>query len=97
MGVRVAFLDTPTSTPSESASTASAQRAFVVPADAVQASGETGVVFVLNDDRVERRAVRLGARVAGKQIVLSGVTAGARVAAGDLSQLADGAKVRVAN
>jgi len=87
MGVRVAFLDTPTSAPTESASAAGAQRAFVVPTDAVQASGDTGVVFVLNDDRVERRAVRLGARVAG----------GARVAAGDLSQLADGTRVRVAN
>jgi len=51
----------------------------------------------LNDNRVERRAVRLGARVANGQIVLSGVSAGARVAAGDLSQLADGARVRVAN
>jgi RND family efflux transporter MFP subunit len=97
MGVRVAFLDTPASAPAESASTGGAQRAFVVPADAVQSSGDTGIVFVLNDDRVERRAVKLGGRVAGKQIVLSGLTAGARVAAGDLSQLADGAKVRVAN
>jgi RND family efflux transporter MFP subunit len=97
MGVRVAFLDTPTSASTESASIGGAQRAFVVPADAVQASGDTGVVFVLNDDRVERRAVRLGARVGSRQVVLSGVSAGARVAAGDLSQLADGAKVRVAN
>jgi RND family efflux transporter MFP subunit len=96
MGVRVAFLDTPSSAPAESAS-AGAQRAFLVPTDAVQANGDTGVVFVLNDDRAERRAVRLGGRVAGKQIVLSGLTAGARVAVGDLSQLADGAKVRVAN
>jgi RND family efflux transporter MFP subunit len=97
MGVRVAFLDTPTSAQTESASASGAQRAFVVPADAVQVSGDTGVVFVLNDDRVERRAVRLGARVANRQIVLSGLTDGVRVAAGDLSQLADGAKVRVAN
>jgi multidrug efflux pump subunit AcrA (membrane-fusion protein) len=97
MGVRVAFLDTPTSAPTESASAAGGQSAFVVPTDAVQASGDTGVVFVLNDNRVERRAVRLGARVANGQIVLSGVSAGARVAAGDLSQLADGARVRVAN
>jgi RND family efflux transporter MFP subunit len=97
MGVRVAFLDTPTSAQTESASASGAQRAFVVPADAVQVSGDTGVVFVLNDDRVERRAVRLGARVANRQIVLSGLTDGARVAAGDLSRLADGSKVRVAN
>src|SRR5262249_20273305 len=80
MGVRVAFLDTRASAPTESVSAAGAQRAFTVPTDAVQASGDTGVVFVLNDDRVERRAVRLGGRIAGKQIVLSGLTAGARVA-----------------
>jgi RND family efflux transporter MFP subunit len=97
MGVRVAFLDTPSSAPTEASSAGGAQPAFLVPTDAVQASGDTGVVFVLNDDRAERRTVRLGGRVAGKQIVLSGVTAGARVATGDLSQLADGAKVRVAD
>jgi RND family efflux transporter MFP subunit len=97
MGVRVAFLDTPASAPAEGAQGGDAQRAFVVPADAVQASGDTGVVFVLNENRVEKRTVRLGARVGGGQIVLSGVSAGARVAAGDLSQLADGARVRVAN
>ena len=97
MGVRVAFLDTPSSGSTETSSAGGTQRAFLVPADAVQASGDTGVVFVLNEDRAERRAVKLGARVAGKQIVLSGLTAGARVATGDLSQLADGTKVRVAD
>jgi len=97
MGVRVAFLDTPSSASTETSSAGGAPRAFLVPADAVQASGDTGVVFVLNDDRAERRAVRLGGRVAGKQIVLSGLSAGALVATGDLSQLVDGAKVRVAN
>jgi RND family efflux transporter MFP subunit len=97
MGVRVAFLDNAPSAPAEGAQTSSAQRPLVVPLDAVQASGDNGVVFVLNEDRVERRSVRLGARVATGQIVLSGLTAGTRVAAGDLATLADGAKVRVAN
>ena len=95
MGVRVAFLEAPASAPTDS--TSSAQRALLVPPDAVQASGDTGVVFVLADGRVERRSVRLGARVAAGQLVLSGLTAGTRVAAGDLSTLADGAKVRVEN
>ena len=63
----------------------------------MQGSGDTGVVFVLNDDRVERRSVRLGARVAAGQVVLSGLNAGVRLAAGDLSTLEDGAKVRVVN
>jgi RND family efflux transporter MFP subunit len=97
MGVRVAFLDKAPGAPAEGAQGGGAERAYVVPADAVQGTGDTGVVFVVNDDRVERRTVRLGPRVADGQIVLSGLTAGARVAAGDLSLLADGAKVRVAN
>jgi RND family efflux transporter MFP subunit len=97
MGVRVAFLEAPASAPAEAPQPTSAQRPIVVPLDAVQASGDNGVVFVLNDDRVERRSVRLGARVATGQVVLSGLTAGTRVAAGDLATLADGTKVRVAN
>ena len=97
MGVRVAFLDNAPSAPAEGSRTSSAQRALVVSPDAVQGSGDTGVVFVLNDDRVERRSVRLGARVAAGQVVLSGLNAGARLAAGDLSTLEDGAKVRVVN
>ena len=72
-------------------------RALVVPAAAVQTNGDVGVVYVVNDGAVERRSVRLGTRVAGGQVVLSGLTSGARIAVGDLSQLADGAKVRVAN
>ena len=95
MGVRVAFLDGATSeTPADSGG---GPRALLVPASAVQGSGDTGVVFVLNEDRVERRSVRLGARTSAGQIVLSGLTAGARLATGDLDKLTDGAQVRVAN
>jgi RND family efflux transporter MFP subunit len=97
MGVRVAFLEASAGAPAAGAQSSSAQRPLVVPLDAVQGSGENGVAFVLNEDRVERRSVRLGARVATGQVVLSGLTAGTRVAAGDLATLADGAKVRVAN
>jgi len=41
--------------------------------------------------------VKLGTKVADGQIVLSGLSSGARLAVGDLSRLADGAKVRIAN
>jgi len=95
MGVRVAFLDSAKNDAQVQSN--AGQRALIVPANAVQASGDTGVVFVLNDDHVERRSVRLGARTSGGQIVLSGLTAGARLAAGDLDQLTDGARVRIAN
>lgn len=90
MGVRVAFHGEASST-----ATAPAQSAVLVPANAVQASGETGVVFVIRDNIVERRAVRLGREQGDRRIVLSGLTAGMRVAIGDFSQLADGARIRI--
>jgi multidrug efflux pump subunit AcrA (membrane-fusion protein) len=65
--------------------------------EAVQTSGDTGVVFVINNDTVERRTVRLGSRVADGQVVLSGLASGAQLAVTDFSQLSDGARVRVAN
>jgi RND family efflux transporter MFP subunit len=90
MGVRVSFLAEPT----EGADSKPAV-GVTVPANAVQATGETGVVFVLRGDIVERRAVRLGASSGDNATVLSGLTAGDRVAVGDFTQLKDGAKVRV--
>jgi RND family efflux transporter MFP subunit len=95
MGVRVAFLDSPQQTASGEPASGAPQRALIVPPNAVQASGDTGVVFVLNDSRVERRSVRLGARVAAGQIVVSGLSAGTRLATGDLTKLTDGARVTV--
>jgi RND family efflux transporter MFP subunit len=95
MGVRVAFLDgAEAPAPAE---TESAQRPIVVPPEAVQGNGDTGVVFVINDGRVERRNVRLGSRISAGQVVLSGLTSGTRIATGDLSRLADGVKVRTEN
>ena len=66
-------------------------------AEALPADKDVGVVYVVNDGAVERRSVKLGTKVAGGQIVLSGLNSGARLAVGDLSRLADGAKVRLAN
>jgi len=95
MGVRVAFLEgEPGATPAQ---TSSAPRALVVPMAAIQSEGDVGVVYVVNEGAVERRSVKLGTKVADGQIVLSGLSSGARLAVGDLSRLADGAKVRIAN
>jgi RND family efflux transporter MFP subunit len=90
MGVRVSFL-------AEAAQGADAKHVVGVnvPNNAVEASGQTGVVFVLHGDIVERRAVRLGVPNGDNATVLSGVGAGDRVAIGDFKQLKDGAKVRV--
>ncbi len=90
MGVRVSFL-------AEAAVGADTKPVIgvSVPINAVQGSGETGVVFILRGDIVERRAVRLGASSGDNATVLSGLTAGDRVVLGDMSQLKDGAKVRL--
>jgi len=93
MGVRVAFLDDPKEDPN---AVRVAHRAVVVPQAAVQTNGDTGVVYVIEDDTIERRAVRLGSRSAEGQIVLSGLESGARLAVADFAELADGARIRIA-
>ena len=92
MGARVSFLSE-----AEPANAATPRTApgVVVPADAVQASGETGVVFVIHADKVERRTVRLGARNGEEQTILSGIAMGDRLAVGDFTLLGDGAKIHV--
>jgi RND family efflux transporter MFP subunit len=93
MGARVAFLERePESVP---ASGAGHSRALVVPEEAVQVDGDTGVVYVVAADSVERRAVRLGAVSGAGRLVLAGLTAGTRVALGDLAMLADGVRIRI--
>jgi RND family efflux transporter MFP subunit len=66
-----------------------------LPGNAVQITGATGVVFVVHDTTLERRAVRLGAANNDKVTVVSGLAAGERVAVGDVAALKDGATVRV--
>ncbi|MBS0614788.1 MAG: efflux RND transporter periplasmic adaptor subunit [Proteobacteria bacterium] len=97
MGARVAFLsDVSPSKASrgDAASSIAAVAAVELPAEAVQAQGENGVVYVIHDGKVERRAVRLGAADAGGQQVLSGLAVGERVAVGDFARLSDGAKIK---
>jgi|HubBroStandDraft_1064217.scaffolds.fasta_scaffold00128_52 RND family efflux transporter MFP subunit len=92
MGARVQFLS---AAPVASAGTAAPKPGVVVPVDAVQASGETGTVYLIRADKLERRTVRLGARNADGQTVLSGLAPGDRLAIGDFSKLADGVSVSV--
>lgn len=99
MGARVAFLSE--AQPQTADAGAPQQRPGVVlPPDAVQVEGasnsDTGAVWLLKgDDTVERRAVKLGAKTSDGQTVLSGLSAGDRVAVGDFSKLKDGAKVKL--
>jgi RND family efflux transporter MFP subunit len=92
MGARVAFL---AETSGGSKQKAEAPAGVVVPTDAVQVNGDNGVVFVIKNRTVERRTVKLGGHNAGGQVVLSGLAPGDRVAVGDMSQLTDGARVKV--
>jgi RND family efflux transporter MFP subunit len=66
-----------------------------LPVAAVQGSGSTGVVFVVRDSTLARRAVRLGASNSDHVTVTSGLAAGERVAVGDFKEMKDGAKIRI--
>jgi RND family efflux transporter MFP subunit len=90
MGVRVSFLTEPSQD-----SGGKPAVGVTLPGNAVQGTGATGTVFVVHDDTLERRAVRLGAAGSDGITILSGLTAGERVAVGDFNQLKDGAKIRV--
>src|SRR5208282_3147714 len=90
MGVRVSFLEETSGRPE-----AQNPGAVSLPSTAVQANGATGVVFVVHDDTLERRAVRLGANTSAGATVISGLNTGERVAVGDFSVLKDGARVRL--
>jgi RND family efflux transporter MFP subunit len=91
MGARVSFLQEA----GTQAAPASARRAVIIPAEAVEANGATGTVFVLHDGKVEERRVKLGAQSAQGQIVLSGIDPGAQLAIAASGKLSDGAKVRI--
>lgn len=111
MGARVSFLAGTAggaggAALGSSAAAPSAQNAVIVPTAAVQragagsreqgnVAGATGYVFVISGHLVQRRAVRLGARMEGGQMILSGVPPGSSLAVGDLSVLKDGERIRV--
>jgi RND family efflux transporter MFP subunit len=84
MGARVSFLGASPGTPG-----------VVLPAEAVQISGNAGIVFVISGNAVERRAVRLGARTADGLTILAGLQSGAMVAVGDFSKLSDRVRISI--
>jgi RND family efflux transporter MFP subunit len=88
MGVRVSFL-------ANGGGDAKPVPGVSLPANAVQASGSVGVVFVVHDRTLERRAVKLGATSSDRVTVLSGLSAGERVAIGDFAQMAEGSAIRI--
>jgi HlyD family secretion protein len=89
MGVKVTFLG------AEEPGETSAQQRLLIPRAAVRRQNGQDVVYVLRQDRVERRAVRLGATVGDDVAVLSGLSAGEQVVVEGPAELADGDRVLV--
>jgi len=90
MGVRVSFLPE-----DKGAAQAEGPRGVLIPAEAVKNEAGTSVVFVLQGETVERRAVKLGDARGAQVQVLAGLSGGERVALGDLAKLSDGARIEI--
>ena len=90
MGVKVSFLN---ERPATDGSTAKAR--LLIPTTAVRKADGRTIVFVMREDRVERRAVSVGTASGDQTEVLSGVSAGERVVVDAPQTLKDGDKVKV--
>ncbi|MGH8636554.1 MAG: efflux RND transporter periplasmic adaptor subunit [Burkholderiales bacterium] len=90
MGVKTSFL---AERAPESSNEPPRQR-LLVPKTAVRTSGGASVVFVVREDRVERRAVKVGAEDGGQVEVAWGLSPGERVVIEGPATLVDGARVK---
>ena len=91
MGARVGFLDS-----KPAAGAPPPAPSVLVPADSGRTEGDTAVVFVYANGKVERRSVTLGPDVSGQRRVLSGLRDGERVVLAPPPTLADGQAVKTA-
>jgi RND family efflux transporter MFP subunit len=90
MGVKVSFLN------ERPANEGAAQRPrLLVPKSAVRSADGRSIVFVMHEDRVERRAISVGSTIGNDTEVLSGINAGERVVVDGPQTLKDGDKVKV--
>ncbi len=87
MGVRVSFLG------DEPAETAQPRPRLTIPEDALRRDGDQDVVYVLEGDVVERRAVRVGGRAGGRAEIEAGLADGDRVVVEGPEDLAGGDRV----
>jgi RND family efflux transporter MFP subunit len=90
MGVKVSFLN---ERPVETAE-APAKPRLLVPKTAVRTDAGTSVVFVVREDRVERRAVKVGLADGERIEIVSGLNSGERVVVEGPEGLADGSRVK---
>jgi len=88
MGVKVAFLE------NETPRTSASKPRLLVPKAAVRHEGDSDVVFVVQQDKAERRAVKV-IGTSGAELEVSGVSRGERVVLEGPPGLADGSRVTV--
>ena len=91
MGIKVAFLELADHDPGERP-----QAQSVIPISAVRKHDSQTVVFIVDGESVERRAVTLGRELGTEVEVLAGVAPGEKLVARNLDDLSDGQRVRVA-
>jgi RND family efflux transporter MFP subunit len=90
MGVKVSFLN---DRPVETAN-APVRPRLLVPKSAVRTDAGTSVVFVVREDRVERRAVKVGLADGERIEIVSGLNGVERVVVEGPERLADGSRVK---
>ena len=90
MGVKVSFLN---ERQPETAAEPPKPR-LMVPKTAVGSDAGQSIVFVVKGDRVERRAVKVGAAEGDRVEVISGLNSGDRIVVEGLDGLADGSRVK---
>jgi RND family efflux transporter MFP subunit len=90
MGIKVRFLDD-----QPLAANAAKGPRIRVPTDAIQHAGDGTYVWVVDDGRVERRAVTVGAEGDGQIDVLAGVNPGDELVAPVVPGLVDGGRIKV--
>lgn len=71
------------------------REAVLAPEEAVAAEGGATFVYVVADDRVQRRAVTVGARSAGRAEIVEGLADGELVVTRGLQKVGDGRPVRI--
>ena len=93
MGVKVAFQEDA----GVEAPTAPGQAGILVPESALVEAGDKQYVFLLNNERVERRAVATGGKRGKEILVVSGVSGGDKVIINAPENLENGARVKEKN
>jgi RND family efflux transporter MFP subunit len=93
MGIKVRFLD---DQPEQAQAGNSKGPRIRVPTVAIAHEGEQTFVWVVNEGRVERRAVTIGPESEGNTEVLAGVTSGEELVSPVVPGLEDGGKVKLA-